>query len=145
MKWYYPFCPDYPHRLNAWKRLKTPFSIKRFVYSFAKSGKLSVWKAQTMQVRLTIGGHRVKFNGIRMYPIDFKMKHYICLSREHAIRVYCNKKFDPSAVKNGWHGWRANAKEHNIALPAQNQLRYYVSDDELDASDPLTEHLIYKE
>ena len=65
MRWYYPFLPSFPHRLNLWKR-------------------------QPERVQLVpAGGHRVAFTGLRRFPTSFPMRHYLYLSREHAIeKIY---------------------------------------------------------
>ena len=117
MRWYYPFLPAFPHRLNAWKR-------------------------QPEQVELAwSGGHRVRFPGLRMYPESFKMRHYLFLSVPHAIRKYVDKGYDQQEVKKGWHGWRARLIAEKIELPSQEELRLYTSDDELDPSNPRTRHV----
>jgi glycosyltransferase involved in cell wall biosynthesis len=117
MRWYYPFLPWFPHRLNAWKR-------------------------QPERVELApSGGHGVRFPGLRMYPESFKMRHYLFLSVPHAIRKYVERSYDPEEVHNGWHGWRARLIAERIELPSQEELRFYTSDDELDPSEPRTRHV----
>jgi hypothetical protein len=86
----------------------------------------------------------VHFRGIKPYPVDFKLKHYIVLSLEHAIQKYVKKSFDPKEIATS-HGWRATAKAHEFLLPSQSQMRLYTSDDELDASNPLVEHLLVQQ
>lgn len=117
MRWYYPFLRRFPQRLNAWKR---------------QSGKVEL--ART-------AGHRVQFPGLRMYPESFKMRHYIFLSMPHALQKYLSRKHPPEALQRGWHRMRAGLTAEKIRLPSQKEMRHYTSDDELDPSDPLTEHL----
>ena len=64
MRWYYPFLPRSPHRLNAWKRQPARVDL--------------AWSA----------GHQVRFPGLTMYPRPFPMRHYMYLSVAHAIRKY---------------------------------------------------------
>ncbi len=117
MRWYYPFLRRFPQRLNAWKR-------------------------QYKKVNLAhSGGHRVQFPGLRMYPESFKMRHYIFLSVPHALSKYLNRKHDPKALQRGWARMRASLTPEKIHLPSQREMRPYTSDDELDPSDPLTQHL----
>jgi glycosyltransferase involved in cell wall biosynthesis len=119
MRWYYPFLRRFPQRLNAWKR-------------------------QRKKVKLVpSGGHRVQFRGLRMYPEPFKMRHYIFLSVPHALHKYSNRKHDPAIVQRypGWGRMRASLTPEKIQLPSQKELRPYTSDDELDPSNPLMEHL----
>ena len=117
MRWYYPFLPSFPHRLNAWKR-------------------------QPERVELAYsGGHRVRFPGLCMYPESFKMRHYLFLDVAHAIRKYAGRSYDAAEVQRGWHGWRARLVPEKIELPSRKELRLYTSDDELDPSHPRTRHV----
>jgi glycosyltransferase involved in cell wall biosynthesis len=118
MRWYYPFLPSFPHRLNAWKRQPTPVELE------------------------SLGGHQVRFPGLRMYHESFRMRHYLFLSVQHAIRKYVHKRFDPASVARGWHGWRSSLNPEMIKLPKQADLRTYVSDDQLDPSNPRTQHCL---
>jgi hypothetical protein len=69
------------------------------------------------------------------------MRHYIFLSVPHALSKYLNRKHDPAALKRGWSRMRAELTPEKIRLPSQKELRYYTSDDELDPSNPLKQHL----
>lgn len=117
MRWYYPFLPSFPHRLNAWKQ-------------------------QPEQVELArLGGHKVRFPGLRMYPESFKMRHYLFLDVPHAISKYVSRSYDAAEVQKGWHGWRARLIAEKIELPSQKEMLLYTSDDELDPSNPRTQHV----
>jgi hypothetical protein len=122
MRWYYPFLREFPHRLNAWKRQPEQVEL--------------AWSA----------GHRVRFRGLRMYPHSFAMRHYLFLSAEHFIAKYGSREFSPLSVQKGWHAWRArvnrNLRPEEINLPSSSTLRSYISDAELDPSNPLKEHLV---
>ena len=118
MRWYYPFLPFSPHQLKAWKR-------------------------QSVKVELVrSAGHGVMFPGLRIYPAPFPMRHYLFLSEAHALRKYGARKYDPVAVRSGWHGWRATVGQRTIRLPSQDQLRYYTSDAGLDARNPCKRHCL---
>jgi len=118
MRWYYPYLPFFPHRLNAWKQQPGPVEL--------------AWS----------GGHKVRFPGLQMYPESFRMRHYLFLSVAHAIRKYVNQRYDPAEVRAGWFEWRARLKPEMITLPRQAGLRTYTSDDELDPSNPHTTEYI---
>jgi glycosyltransferase involved in cell wall biosynthesis len=118
MCWYYPFLPTYPNAIRAWKH--QPVSVEL------------AWS----------GGHQVRFPGLRMYPESFRFRHYLFLSVPHAIRKYINKRYNSTEAKAGWHGWRAELKPEMIKLPKQAELRTYISDDYLDASNPHTRHYL---
>ena len=52
-----------------------------------------------------------------------------------------------AGLERGWHGWRTGlqhdvveAQPELLELPSQSELREYVSDDELDASNPSDRH-----
>jgi glycosyltransferase involved in cell wall biosynthesis len=141
MRWYYPFAQRHPHRLNAWKKQRRRWPGARALFSELAHNHR--WRVPSVNLRDS-GGHVVQFRGIHPYPVDFKLKHYIVLSLEHAIQKYVKKSFDPKEIA-GSHGWRATAKEHEFLLPSQSQMRVYKSDNELDASNPLTEHLLVQQ
>lgn len=146
MKCYYPFAPKYPHRINAFKKQQISFNPIEFVKCLIRRPSFSFWKRWNTPIDLsTHGGHIAKFKGLLLYPQDFKMKHYLCLSLSHAIRKYCRKDFKPSEIRKGWHRLRSTLKAQQVKLPSQNEMRRFISDDELDRSNPLKKHLIFKE
>jgi Glycosyl transferase family 2/Galactose-3-O-sulfotransferase len=118
MRWYYPYLPRFPHRLNAWKQQPGPVDL------------------------VSSGGHQVRFAGLRMYPESFKMRHYLFLSVPHAIEKYIGRGYDETEVAQGWHGWRPLLRPEKIALPSSAVLRTYVDDDHLDASNPRRKHVL---
>jgi glycosyltransferase involved in cell wall biosynthesis len=115
MLWYYPFLPTFPHRLNAWKRQDGPVEL---------------------------GTHRVQFPGLKMAPESLYMKHYLYLSRAQALEKFVQRDYSPQEVAGGLHGWRARLRAEQIELPSESELRRYVSDEELDPSEPRTRHLL---
>jgi glycosyltransferase involved in cell wall biosynthesis len=140
MRWYYPFAQRHPHRLNAWKKQPRRWpGTKGFLRELFKNRR---WGRPSVDLHSS-GGHLVDFPGLHPYPIDFKLKHYIVLSLDHAIQKYVKKVFDPKEV-DGSHGWRATAKEHEYMLPSESQMRLYTTDDELDPVNPLKEHLLVR-
>jgi glycosyltransferase involved in cell wall biosynthesis len=119
MRRYYPFLPQFPHRLNAWKR-----------------------QAERVDL-VSAGGHKVSFDDLNMYPHSFPMRHYLFLSVPHANEKYIQRQYDPHEVKAGWHRARAKLKARQIRLPSQVKLRHYTSDDRLDATNPRTRHFLF--
>jgi len=120
MRWYYPFMPSLaPNQVKAWKRQPDPVEL--------------AWSA----------GHQVRFPGLRMYPQSFPMRHYLFLSESHARRKYVERRYDPSEVEAGWSRSRARLRPEMIKLPTQAELRFYASDDQLDASNPRTQHFLF--
>jgi glycosyltransferase involved in cell wall biosynthesis len=119
MRRYYPFQPRHPDQVRAWKRQETPVDL------------------------VATGGHRAEFAGLRLYPESFPMRHYLFLSRQHAIRKYCSRRYDPAEVAAGWHRARAELRPEDVTLLSQSELRLYTSDTELDASNPWTRHPLF--
>jgi len=68
MKYYYFFEPMPLYRVNAWKKTENP-------------------------VILRPAGHKVGFKGIKIYPESFILRHYIVLSRTHALRKYAGRVY----------------------------------------------------
>jgi glycosyltransferase involved in cell wall biosynthesis len=118
MRWYYPFRPFFPHRLNAWKRQPERVEL--------------AWSA----------GHQVRFPGMSMCPISFRLRHYLFLSVPHAIRKYGRRRHEPAALARGWHGWRERFKPEMLKLPPQSELHNYLSDERLDSSNPRHQHYV---
>lgn len=117
MRRYYPFSS--PPQVKAWKRPPGPVEF--------------AWS----------GGHQVRFDTLRLFPQNFIMKHYLFLSISHARRKYIERIYDPSEVAAGWHRARAALRSELIKLPTQTELRDFVSDDELDASNPREKHYLF--
>ena len=117
LRTYYPLVPDFPHRLNAWKAgPEVDLSSK--------------------------AGHRIRFRGLRMYPDSYLMKHYLFLSRAHAIEKFGGRSFDRGEVAAGWHGWRAEFSPDRFELPPASELRTTSSDADLDSSNPSRYHYL---
>lgn len=119
MRWYYPFMPAFPHLIRAWKRQTVPVELA------------------------SSGGHLANFPGRRLYPQSLPMRHYQFLSVPHAVRKYALKQYDPAEVQKGWHGWRATLRPDVIRLPSQAEMHTYVSDDQLDVSNPRARHCFF--
>lgn len=119
MCWYYPFAPRPVDRLNAWARQERRVDL-----------------AQS-------GGHVVCFPGLRKDPVAWPMRHYLFLSRAHAVSKYVQRQYDAAEVAQGWHRARARLAEDMILLPSQSDLRPYSGDHTLDGSNPRTLHYLF--
>lgn len=118
LRTYYPFLPQSPHRMKAFKK-----------------------QAGAMEIAWS-GGHRVRFaHEVRMYPERFRMKHYLFLSATHAARKYPGRRYLADEIDRlGWHGWRPHLQPEQIRLPDTGSVRSTASDDDLDSSNPWTQH-----
>ena len=76
------------------------------------------------------------------------MRHYLFLSITHAIQKYTLRRHAREGIEDGFHGWRiglegvvATTCFDLLELPVESARRLYVSDEQLDASDPLRQHV----
>jgi glycosyltransferase involved in cell wall biosynthesis len=118
MRWYYPFAPQPQHLVRAWKHQRARVDL------------------------VSSGGHRVSFAGRQISPRMFFLRHYLFLSREHAIRKYVRKLYDGAEVRDGWHSWRASLTVEAVRLPPQSELRQATDDADLDTSVPHRQHCL---
>jgi hypothetical protein len=122
LRTYYPFLPRSPHRMKAFKKQAGPMEL--------------AWS----------GGHVVRFaHAARMYPISFRMKHYLFLSAAHAAQKYPGRRYlDDEIERLGWHGWRPHLRAEQIYLPGTEAVSTTAGDDDLDASNPWTQHWLQR-
>jgi hypothetical protein len=118
LRTYYPFRPRSPHCVRAFRKQDAPMEI--------------AWS----------GGHHVRFPHVpALYPVHFRMKHYIFLSAAHAARKYPGRRYLEDEVKRlRWHSWRPRLTSDQITLPGVDRLRTTTRDDDLDPSDPWKKH-----
>lgn len=140
MRWYYPFLPRYPHRMNLWKKPAKHWVGLRVRLSDAIKNRRIYLPTANLH---STGGHQVHFPGIKLFPVDFKMRHYMVLSLDHAVSKYVKVRYDPKAP-HGYHGWRSTSSAADFQLPSENDLRVFHGDDSLDPTDPMIEHLLRK-
>ena len=98
MHTYYFFAPKHPNRMLAWRR------------------DLDVDNVEG-------AGHTLAGHCIRLYRIDFIMRHYIALSLDHAIRKYVSRQFDAEELARGWARNRVNVTPDQLVLRPSSYLR----------------------
>ncbi len=119
MSSYYAFAPRFPARLNAFKRQDGPVEL--------------AWSA----------GHQVRFDGLTMAPRSLYMRHYLFLSRRHAIEKYVHHRpFARETIAAGWHSFRPKLQPEMIELPGAGDLLTYRGDESLDPSRPRRTHVL---
>ena len=149
MLWYRYMEPSYPNQIKGWKRQKS-WSISERVALRAreilrlKAPQRKATRAPSISLAQT-GGHKVDFPGQRLCPNDFIMKHYQVLSLRHAVQKYVEKDYALEETQRGWHGWKAIAKQNNLRLPSEKEMVRFLSDAELDSSNPIKRTLIFQE
>jgi glycosyltransferase involved in cell wall biosynthesis len=117
MKTYYFFAPRHPHRVLAWRR---------DLYADNVEG----------------AGHILTGPDLRLYPTDFIMRHYIALSRDHAIMKFVPRRYDPAELARGWFSNRVNIAPERFALKPSPYLRQLNRWDtvDFDRSMPAVKH-----
>jgi len=115
---YYFFQPRYPYLVRAWKH---------------RSGLDNRPSA----------GHLVS-GPVRLYPIDFPMRHYIALSEEHARRKYVGRAFPEVELARGFHYDRVGLTPDVLRFPSAGDPHMrtlsHWSSKEFDTMDAVTEH-----
>jgi hypothetical protein len=70
------------------------------------------------------GGHKLTGSNVKIYGTNFTLRHYICLSLEHARTKYLERKYSDKEVKNlKWHGNRTIITKQNLNLPRSENLQ----------------------
>jgi glycosyltransferase involved in cell wall biosynthesis len=138
MKYYYPFLPRPLNRLNAWRQPPRSTNLLKSAWKTIRYRKFR----QPVAELVFSGGHQVRFDGIRPFPDDFKMRHYIVLSLEHAYKKYVSVSFE-EGKKSG--DWRGGGDESFFHIPSAEELRLYQGEDSLDSSNPRTQHIFVAE
>ncbi len=120
MRYYYYFEPESPdrYRTNAWKR-----HPQLDLHSFA--------------------GHKALFPGLKVFPEPFILRHYIVLSRAHAIEKYGGRKFSAGERAKSWHGDRASFRGDGFNFPSKDRLKKLDPGGDFDKSEPWKRHPIF--
>lgn len=87
--------------------LESSFEYFEFASSHAHFTLLKKWKPQSARVdNAETGGHRADFDGRRVFPYKFPIRHYSLRSTAHARRkLFAERKprFSPEERAKGWH------------------------------------------
>jgi len=102
--------------------------------------QIKLWKNSLNAVDISSSaGHGVNFDGRKLFPVHFILRHYICLSRAHAIAKYGSRVFSLHAVKElGWSRDRAGFTPVNLYFPDPQRLKRI--SDVWDKSEPWVRH-----
>ena len=118
MQHYYFFEPHPLARVNAWKKL----------------AGVAVRLAES-------GGHSADFPGRRIFPVSFVLRHYVALSRAHAIAKYAGRVYSRTEVADkGWHRARASFAPERLRFPPRERLKRIGPPGVWDRSDPWRRH-----
>lgn len=107
--------------------------------------RVNAWKNTGRSANLTLsGGHRIVFEGRRILPASFILRHYIALNSGHLAEKYGNRRFAPGDLKLGWHADRARFHAGSFHLPEQQRLKTLSEKGEWDRSDPWKRHPFFE-
>lgn len=117
-------------------------TMRYYYYLLAKPlFRVNAWKKTGVSVNLTdSGGHIAEFEGRKIYPESFFLRHYILLSKAHAMEKYGKRVFAKKELEKGWHGMRAFFSEDKLNFPRRKRLKKVTNDKVWDKSDPWKAH-----
>lgn len=119
MKYYYYFRPRPDHQVKCWKNFGQPINLR------------------------ASGGHCISFMDRAIAPISFIQRHYIAISRRQLIEKYCERKFCPAELRDGWHGERALLRPEDLRFPSPSMLKIISPDNTWDTSDPWEKRYVF--
>ncbi|MEM7163999.1 MAG: glycosyltransferase [Planctomycetota bacterium] len=101
--------------------------------------QIRAWKNTGQEIDLvSSGGHHVQFDGLKVAPERFALRHYIALSYDLAVQKYCKRTYSQEEFDNkGWHGARAVIRQDELRLPSADELCTYIDGEDWDRSNPL--------
>jgi glycosyltransferase involved in cell wall biosynthesis len=121
MHYYYYFGPKTLRRINAWKNTSNKIDL------------------------VSSGGHAIHFEGIKIFPENFILRHYLALSFAHACKKYENTHvYKSSEIFRGWFAARSTFKKEHCKFPDRNQLKKTTEIIDLDTSEPWKNHPIFR-
>ncbi len=96
----------------------------------ANRTKINCWRQDHREVDLwSSGGHDVRFEGRRVYPVKFILRHYPVRSQQHGMRkVFADRKqrWDDDERRAQWHQHYDHVvdADHRFVRPAAELVRY---------------------
>ena len=105
--------------------------------------RTNAWKKHPEVDLHTFAGHKVVFPGLKIFPDPFILRHYIVLSRAHAIEKYAKRSFSKSEMAKSWHEDRASFSADKFSFPARERLKKIDATGDFDKSKPWKSHNIF--
>ncbi|MGH9879128.1 MAG: hypothetical protein ACRD5H_15980, partial [Nitrososphaerales archaeon] len=94
--------------------------FKYFAFGTSQNAQIKTWKNLGQSISLSeSGGHNVRFEGCRVYPYKFLIKHYRIRSQQHGEKkVFIERKprWYPEEKAGGWHIQYDQIKEGHVFL-----------------------------
>lgn len=119
MRFYYYFQPRPLHRVNIWKKTNSPVDL------------------------VSSGGHCAEFANRNIYPTNFILRHYLLLSKKHALEKYGKRNYDPEELAKGMHIKRARFRPEKVLFPGADQLKKVPANGQWDLSEPWSQHFLF--
>jgi hypothetical protein len=115
----------------------------RYYYFFEpqKQRLLRVWKKSNGVNLVESAGHFTFVPEQKVFPKNFILKHYIILSKRHALRKYGSRIFAKSDLGKGWSWNRAVFTPDLLSFPPKEELKELISDNVFDRTSPQMHHL----
>lgn len=115
------------------------FQFGRYPSDFVQK---KAWKNLRGELSMAAGGHNIRFEGRRVYPFKFLLKHYPIRSQLHGQRkIFAERKarWQPNERAKGWHTHYDHIRSrHQFLVPAQQQTLF---DEETFYEEYLTQRL----
>jgi glycosyltransferase involved in cell wall biosynthesis len=127
--------PDHDHARYA-------ETMTRYYYFAPWPNRLQrLWRRRSGAVDLRARmGHAVGIRDKRIYPINFILKHYICLGHAHLVEKYGRRAYDPAEVSDGFHSWRPFLDLGRFQFPLESLLLEWSAAGAPDTSQPWSKH-----
>lgn len=91
--------------------------------------QIKTWKNQTSGISLAeSGGHDAKFEGRRIYPYKFLLRHYPVRSQDQGYRKIFEERrerFDPEEKAKGWHSHYDRIQPGHNFLGTKKELTFF--------------------
>lgn len=120
--------------------------MKEYYYFHPKDlHQVKIWKKTDKEVDLaSSGGHSAEFENRHIFPENFILRHYIFLSKRHAVKKYTQRKFAPYELARGLHVKRASFAEEYFQFPDSDFVKQLTKDGKWDTSSPSKTHFFIK-
>ncbi|MBI1354540.1 MAG: glycosyltransferase [Acidobacteria bacterium] len=107
--------------------------------------RINAWKNFGQAIDLaSTAGHQVQFEGRKVFPTKFILRHYLALSYAHVLRKYCHRRFSEAEVSRGWFGTRATLRDEEVDFPSEHEMKRLAPGAGWDLSDPWTDEPLFR-
>jgi glycosyltransferase involved in cell wall biosynthesis len=104
-------------------------AIRRYYFFQPETNRLNRAYKKSLKKEVTnYNGHRIMADELNIYPQNHTLRHYMVLSRRHALEKYLNRRFDPIDLKKGWHKNRLNFTKDALNLPSMGCQNFFFLD-----------------